>query len=290
MNYMKKRSIAKILLVLLLFMVSAVLLLYPFIANYVFEHRTDSLVHSVEETAEEIDDSKRQSQIELARQYNETIAGGHIQLTDPFTAETGDGLADQYDSLLCMTEDGVMGFVKIPSIEVSLPIYHGTAEQTLQAGAGHLKGTSLPIGGPSTHSVITGHTGLSNAKLFTDLVELEEGDIFILSIYGEKLVYEVDQIKTVLPSELEELSIVPGEDYCTLVTCTPYGVNTHRLLVRGRRSADGEGAAREESFRAKAVESKWMQEYKRDVLISLGLFAAGIALLAGIRFIYKCRK
>lgn len=285
---MKKRSIAKILLVLLLFMVSAVLLLYPFIANYVFEHRTDSLVHSVEETAEEIDDSKRQSQIELARQYNETIASGHIQLTDPFTAETGDGLDDPYDSILCMTEDGVMGFVKIPSIEVSLPIYHGTSEQTLQAGAGHLKGTSLPIGGPGTHSVITGHTGLSNAKLFTDLVELEEGDAFILSIYGEELVYEVDQIKTVRPTELDDLSIIPGEDYCTLVTCTPYGVNTHRLLVRGRRSADEEGTAREEVFTAKAVESKWMQEYKRDVLISLGLFAAGIALLAGIKL--KCQK
>lgn len=288
MIYMRKRSITKFLLVLLLFMVSFVLLLYPFIANYVFEHRTDSLVHSVEETAEEIDDSERQSQLDLARQYNETIASGHIQLIDPFTAETGDGSADNYDSLLCMTEDGVMGFVKIPSIEVSLPIYHGTSEQTLEAGAGHLKGTSLPIGGSSTHSVITGHTGLSNAKLFTDLVELEEGDIFILSIYGEKLVYEVDQIKTVRPTELDDLSIIPGEDYCTLVTCTPYGVNTHRLLVRGRRSAEDEGAAEAESFRAKAVESKWMQEYKRDVLISLGLFAAGIVLLIGIKF--KCQK
>lgn len=285
---MRKRSITKFLLVLLLFMVSFVLLLYPFIANYVFEHRTDSLVHSVEETAEEIDDSERQSQLDLARQYNETIASGHIQLIDPFTAETGDGSADNYDSLLCMTEDGVMGFVKIPSIEVSLPIYHGTSEQTLEAGAGHLKGTSLPIGGSSTHSVITGHTGLSNAKLFTDLVELEEGDIFILSIYGEKLVYEVDQIKTVRPTELDDLSIIPGEDYCTLVTCTPYGVNTHRLLVRGRRSAEDGGSAKAESFRAKAVESKWMQEYKRDVLISLGLFAAGIVLLIGIKF--KCQK
>lgn len=288
MIYMRKRSITKFLLVLLLFMVSFVLLLYPFIANYVFEHRTDSLVHSVEETAEEIDDSERQSQLDLARQYNETIASGHIQLIDPFTAETGDGSADNYDSLLCMTEDGVMGFVKIPSIEVSLPIYHGTSEQTLEAGAGHLKGTSLPIGGSSTHSVITGHTGLSNAKLFTDLVELEEGDIFILSIYGEKLVYEVDQIKTVRPTELDDLSIIPGEDYCTLVTCTPYGVNTHRLLVRGRRSAEDGGSAKAESFRAKAVESKWMQEYKRDVLISLGLFAAGIVLLIGIKF--KCQK
>lgn len=286
---MKKRGIAKVLLVLLLFLVSAVLILYPFLANYVFEHRADSLVHLAEETAEEIDDSKRQSQLELARQYNETIASGHIQLTDPFIGEVGESFADDYDSLLCLTEDGVMGFIQIPSIGVSLPVYHGTSEQTLQAGAGHLEGTSLPIGGSSTHSVITGHTGLSNAKLFTDLIELKEGDRFTLNIYGETLFYEVDQIKTVLPSELDDLSVAPGEDYCTLVTCTPYGVNTHRLLVRGRRTTDMEDAGNEEGFRAKAVESKWMQEYKRDVLISLGLFAAGIILLTGIRMIRKYR-
>lgn len=287
---MRKRGITKFLLVLLLFLVSLALILYPFIANYVFEHRTDSLVHSVEEMAEEINDSNRQSQLEQARQYNEIIASGHIQLKDPFAMETGDSSADDYDSMLCMTEDGVMGFIRIPSIEVSLPIYHGTSEQTLEVGAGHLQGTSLPIGGPSTHSVITGHTGLSNAKLFTDLVELKEGDVFILSIYGEKLVYEVDQIKTVRPFELDELAVTPGKDYCTLVTCTPYGVNTHRLLVRGRRTAETEESYSEEVFRAKAVESKWMQEYRRDVLISLGLFAAGIILLTGIRFIHKCRK
>lgn len=287
---MRKRGITKYLLVLLLFLVSLALLLYPFLANYVFEHRTDSLVHSVEETAEEIDDSMRQSQLDLARQYNEVIASGHIQLKDPFVEEAGESAADNYESLLCMTEDGVMGFIKIPSIEVSLPVYHGTSEQTLEVGAGHLKGTSLPVGGPSTHSVITGHTGLSNAKLFTDLVELEEGDIFILNIYGERLVYEIDQIKTVQPYELEELSVISGEDYCTLVTCTPYGINTHRLLVRGHRTEELEDPASEESFQAKAVESKWMQEYKRDVLISLGLFAAGIALLTGISFIRKRRK
>lgn len=287
---MRKRGITKFLLVLLLFLVSFALILYPFIANYVFEHRTDSLVQSVEEIAEEIDDSKRQSQLDQARQYNEIIASGHVQLKDPFAAETGDGSSDNYDSLLCMTEEGVMGFIRIPSIEVSLPVYHGTSEQTLEVGAGHLQGTSLPIGGPSTHSVITGHTGLSSAKLFTDLIEMKEGDIFILSIYGEKLVYEVDQIKTVRPFELDELTVTPGKDYCTLVTCTPYGVNTHRLLVRGRRTTDTEDSYNEESFRAKAVESKWMQEYKRDVLVSFGLFVAGIVLLTGIRFIHKGRK
>lgn len=286
---MKKRSITKYLLVLLLFLLSVGLILYPYIANYVFEHRTDSLVRLVEETAENIDDSKKQFQIQQALQYNERIAGGHIKLTDPFAGEEEGNLAEHYDSILCMTEDGLMGFVKIPSINISLPIYHGTSEQTLEAGTGHLKGSSLPIGGTGTHCVITGHTGLSHAKLFTDLVELKKGDRFFLSVYGETLAYEVDQIKTVLPSDLEELAITPGKDLCTLVTCTPYGVNTHRLLVRGERTANTEDIA-DETFKAKPMESKWMQEYRRDVLISIGLFAAVIAVFMGIRFVFKSRK
>lgn len=287
MRRMKKWSIANHLLVLLLFFASVALILYPFLANYVFEHRTDSKIHLVEETAEKIENAERQSELERARIYNETIASGHIQLKDPFVETNKEGLADEYDSLLCMTEDGVMGFIKIPSIGVSLPIYHGTAEETLEAGAGHLQGTSLPIGGASTHSVITGHSGLSRAKLFTDLIELCTGDTFTLTIYGEKLVYEIDQIKTVLPAELGDLTVVPGEDYCTLVTCTPYGVNSHRLLVRGKRITQAENMEQEKEVHTDAEESKWMQEYIRAVLISIGLFATGLFLFAGVRYIHK---
>lgn len=284
---MRKQGITKIILVFLLFLVSSALILYPFIANYVFEHRADSLVHTVEETVEEIDDSMRKSQLEQARNYNEMIASGNIQLQDPFVEEVDGKALDNYDELLCMTGDGVMGFINIPSIKVSLPVYHGTSEQTLEVGAGHLQGSSLPVGGRSTHSVITGHTGLSNAKLFTDLIELSKGDIFILNVYGEKLVYEVDQIKTVVPYELEDLAIIPEKDYCTLVTCTPYGVNTHRLLVRGIRTENVEVSENKELFRAKAVESKWMQEYKRDVAISFALFLAGIILFAMVRLMKR---
>lgn len=284
---MKKWSIANHLLVLLLFLASFSLILYPFLANYIFEHRADSKIHLVEETAEKIEDAERQSQLERARIYNDTIASGHIQLKDPFVEDSDENLADEYDSLLCMTEDGVMGFIKIPSIGVSLPIYHGTAEETLEAGAGHLQGTSLPIGGISTHSVITGHSGLSRAKLFTDLIELCKGDTFTLTIYGETLVYEIDQIKTVLPSELGDLTVVPGEDYCTLVTCTPYGVNSHRLLVRGKRTMQADNIEQEEAVHADVEGSKWMQEYIRAVLISVGLFAAGLVLAAGVWYIYK---
>ncbi|WP_342981383.1 class C sortase [Ruminococcus sp. 2227st1_E6_2227SCRN_220401] len=284
---MKKRGITKILLMFLVFLASSALILYPFIANYVFEHRTDSIVQAIEEEADEIDDSVRKAELERAGQYNEMIASGHIRLQDPFVEQ--EDYSETYGSLLCMNEDGVMGFIRIPSIEVSLPIYHGTAEHTLEAGAGHLEGSSLPVGGSSTHSVITGHTGLSSAKMFTDLIELQEGDIFILNIYGEKLIYEVDQIKTVLPYELGELTITPGQDYCTLVTCTPYGVNTHRLLVRGVRTTELEDTEQGEVFKAKAVESRWMQEYKRDVLISFGLFILGMIILVITRFALRTK-
>ena len=272
MSSIRNRGITRFLLVLLLFLIAAVLMLYPFLANYVFEHRTDSLVNTVEAAAEEIEDTKREEEMELARRYNDMIACGHIKLQDPFVEELTERFSDNYDSLLCMTEDGVMGFIRIPSIGVSLPVYHGTSEATLEAGAGHLQGTSLPIGGVGTHSVITGHSGLSSAKLFTDLTELEEGDIFFLTVFGEKIVYAVDQIKTVLPYEMEDLSIDPEEDFCTLITCTPYGINTHRLLVRGKRTEEKEVLEDPKLFRVKAVESKWMQEYKRDILISMGLF------------------
>ena len=284
---MKKRGITKILLMFLVSLASSALILYPFIANYVFEHRTDSIVQAVEEEADEIDDSVRKAELERAGQYNEMIASGHIRLQDPFVEQ--EDYSETYGSLLCMNEDGVMGFIRIPSIEVSLPIYHGTAEHTLEAGAGHLEGSSLPVGGSSTHSVITGHTGLSSAKMFTDLIELQEGDIFILNIYGEKLIYEVDQIKTVLPYELGELTITPGQDYCTLVTCTPYGVNTHRLLVRGVRTTELKDTEQGEVFKAKAVESRWMQEYKRDVLISFGLFILGMIILVITRFALRTK-
>ncbi len=276
MKQINHRGIGRIVLVLLLFLSAFALMIYPFVANYVFENRTDSLVQTVEESAEQIDDGKRAEELELARRYNEMIASGHIQLQDPFVKNETNEFADNYDSLLCMTEDGVMGFIKIPSIDVSLPIYHGTDEYTLEVGAGHLQGTSLPIGGTGTHSVITGHTGLSNAKLFTDLSELEIGDIFLLSVYGENLAYEIDQIKTVLPYELEDLAVDSRMDFCTLLTCTPYGVNTHRLLVRGQRTDYQEVMEHEELYRAKAVESKWMQEYKRDILIS------SVALIAAL--------
>lgn len=287
---MKKRDIGKKLLVFLLFGIALMLMMYPFIANYLFEHKTDSVVDSVQQTAEKLDDSEQKAEIEKAMRYNESLANGHVVLTDPFKEEKTEEDTAEYESLLNLTNDGVMGTVEIPSINISLPIYHGTSDAILKKGAGHLQGTSLPVGGASTHTVITGHTGLSNAKLFTDLTELDKGDIFFLEVMGEKLAYQVDQIKVVLPTEMDDLKIIPGEDYCTLLTCTPYGVNTHRLLVRGKRTDYQEAVDAAKSEKPKKAESKWMSEYKRALAISVAFFVASLPFIFGIRYVREYRR
>lgn len=148
----------------------------------------------------------------------------------------------KYEKTLDVTGTGIMGYVEIPKISVSLPIYHGTDATVLQIAIGHIPGSSLPVGGQGTHCVISGHRGLPSARLFTDIDQLREGDLFMLNVLGKTLTYQVDQIRVVLPDELDDLAIDDGQDYCTLVTCTPYGVNTHRLLVRGHR-VPNQGAA-----------------------------------------------
>lgn len=280
---MNKRGIVKGLMVFLLFGIAIALTMYPFISNWLFENKTDSVADAVEQAAQELDNSEQQAALEAAREYNKVLANGHVTLTDPFEEDKSQEDLAEYESLLNFMDDGVMGTVEIPVIDISLPIYHGTSESVLQKGVGHLHGTSLPVGGESTHTVLTGHTGLSKAKLFTDLTEMEEGDIFFLHVMGENLAYEVDQIKVVLPSELDDLKIVPGEDYCTLVTCTPYGVNSHRLLVRGVRTDYQEAVENPETFEDKEVESKWMEEYKKALLISIGCFIGCLVVLGIVR-------
>ena len=146
-----------------------------------------------------------------------------------------------YESLLNVSETGIMGYIEIPKISVSLPVYHGTEDSVLQIAVGHLDGTSLPVGGPSTHCVLSGHRGLPSARLLTDLDKMTEGETFMLHILNQTLTYEVDQIRIVEPQELNELQIIENGDYCTLVTCTPYGINSHRMLVRGVRTENRQG-------------------------------------------------
>ncbi len=178
-----------------------------------------------------MDNEKYEKMMDEARAYNEKMADR------PFNLTLSKEEIKEYDKMLDVTGTGIMGYVEVPKIKCSLPIYHGTDEGVLQIAIGHIAGTSLPIGGSSTHCVLSGHRGLPSARLFTDIDQLIVGDTFMIRTLDETLTYEVDQVLIVLPNELESLKIEPGEDLCTLVTCTPYGVNTHRLLVRGHRIA-----------------------------------------------------
>lgn len=224
---MKKRLSTIILI--LIFCIGLSLLLYPTISDYWNSLHQSRAIANYVETVANMDDDTYEQMLADARSYNQTLVGkaGRYQLTDAEQTE--------YASLLNVSGTGMMGYVEIASIGCTLPIYHGTDEGVLQTGVGHLEGTSLPVGGESTHCVISGHRGLPSAKLFTDLDQLAEGDTFIIRILDEILTYEVDQIRIVLPDQLDALEIEEGKDYCTLMTCTPYGVNTHRLLVRGHR-------------------------------------------------------
>lgn len=283
--------VLKYLLVSLLMLLSVGLMTYPFISNYIYENQADGIVEAVEKSADEASAGEYDEDIRKAQEYNYSIAEGRIQLKDPFDAEALEQDKAEYATMMNMTEDGIMGFVKIPCIDVSLPIYHGTSDEVLEKGAGHLQGSSLPIGGTSTHSIITGHTGLSRAKMFTDLSELEEGDLFFLHVMGEKLAYKVDKIDVVLPYDINDfLGIDKGEDYCTLLTCTPYGVNSHRLLVRGTR-IDYEEAEEEASTTVvKKTESKWMIEYVKSIMMSSIAFIICMILLLIYRAVMSARQ
>ena len=250
------------LLTISLFTSAIILMGYPYIANYIFEHRTDSIVETTEKLERNMEDRKREEYADEINKYNQELYSGRIQLQDPFKEMFEEKETGKYNELLNINKNGIMGTIVIPAINIKLPIYHGTSEKILEKGIGHLEGSSLPLGGENTHTVLTGHTGLSNAKLFTDLSEMKEGEFFFLNILGEQLVYQINQIRIVLPTDLEELYIKKGKDYCTLVTCTPYGVNTHRLLVRGERVENKGILENKRNFEKKRIESRWMKEYK----------------------------
>lgn len=233
---MKKGTITNIILILIL-LVGLSLLLYPSVSDYWNSFHQSRAIASYADEVANIDEEKYADLWQAAEEYNQSLLGrsNNYLLSDEQKTE--------YEELLDITGTGVMGYVEIPSINCSLPIYHGTEESVLQIAVGHLEWTSLPVGGESTHCVLSGHRGLPSAKLFTDLDKLVVGDTFVLRILNEILTYEVDQILIVEPHETEALHIADGMDYCTLVTCTPYAKNTHRLLVRGHRIENAESAS-----------------------------------------------
>lgn len=276
---MGKRRIVRIIIVLLLIVVGLGIMCYPFIANYLFENRNDSVIQTYnDKVINSVDEEEKSAELEKARVYNDKIYRGHVQLHDPFNEELIGNSEEEYMDLLRVDETDVMGFIRIPCIDVELPIYHGTSAEVLEAGVGHMEGTSLPVGGINTHSVLTGHTGLSSAKLFTDLIQMEEGDLFFLRVFGEDLAYEVDQILVVEPTDQDDLYVVDGKDYCTLLTCTPYGVNSHRLLVRGVRVPYVEEYNEDSNFIRKESESTWMWEYQRALVLSISLLVVIVIL------------
>lgn len=224
----KKRDIITTLIFCLIFLVGISVMLYPTFSNWWNQNMASHAVSNYKEAVAQIDTEEYDGLLAEAHAYNEQLAA----LYAPFT--NFDDIPG-YDDILNISGTGIMGYISIPNIRVELPIYHGTSEGVLQIASGHIQGSSLPVGGASTHAVISGHRGLPSARLFTDLDQIVEGDTFTVNILNEVLTYEVEQILIVLPTEIDKLAIFPGEDIVTLMTCTPYGVNTHRLLIRAHR-------------------------------------------------------
>ena len=224
----QKRDIIVTAVFGLIFLAGLSVMLYPTFSNWWNRNMASHTVSDYKETVAQIDTAEYEQMLEDARAYNEQLA----QLYAPFT--NFDAIPG-YDDILNISGTGVMGYVSIPNINVELPIYHGTSEGVLQIASGHIQGSSLPVGGASTHAVISGHRGLPSARLFTDLDQIVEGDTFTINVLNEVLTYEVEKILVILPTETDKLAIIPGEDEVTLMTCTPYGVNSHRLLIRGHR-------------------------------------------------------
>lgn len=223
------RKHASTMILILILVVGLSLMLYPSFSNWWNEAHQSRAIAAYSQEVSKLDENRYDELWQQAREYNRSLVGReNAYLLD-------DSQKAEYERLLDVSGMGIMGYIEIPSLKVSLPIYHGTEESVLQVAVGHLEWTSLPVGGESTHCVLSGHRGLPSAKLFTDLDRLVVGDRFRLGVLDQVLTYEVDQILIVEPQDTEALLIEEGKDLCTLVTCTPYGINTHRLLVRGHR-------------------------------------------------------
>lgn len=266
---------------ILVFLTALGITLYPIISNYVNQKYASKIYTEYEEMIQNVDDTSLKDARRLAEQYNNALA--------PVSAYEQESLSEasqNYDTLLNMGGNGIMGYVEIPSIQVNLPIYHGTDSETLERGIGHLLGSSLPIGGASTHSVLSGHSGLAGQKMFTDLLQVKEGDVFYLHVLGETLAYQVVSLNTVLPYDTSLLGITPGADLCTLITCTPLAVNTHRLLVTGERIPyeSAQEIQAEMQQETAEVESAWEQEYLHGLYIALAIVLLLMIICCAVAF------
>lgn len=239
------KSKLSFLVIILIFLLGLGITLYPTISNYLAEKNQMESIQNMQKTVDKLDEAECEKMLQEALEYNQALTGEDIR--DPFVPGSGIVLPDNYMEVLDLGE-GIMAELIIPCIGVEIPIYHGTDDEILGKGAGHLKETAFPIGGESTHCVISGHTGLPSAKLLTDLDEMKIGDYFYIKVLNETLAYQVVDIHSVEPYDTSDLKPVKGKDYLTIITCTPYGVNTHRLLVKGERVPYTEEEEVDESY------------------------------------------
>ena len=275
----------KTVIIYLLFFAGLLCLNYPSLAMLYSQLHQGQVISDYSQKMEEVSDQESEDAWKAARRYNRRLSKQTISnLADAFS-ETEDKQDTEYQNLLNISGDGIMGMLEIPKINVYLPIFHGTEEKELQRGIGHILGTSLPVGGAGTHVALAGHNGLASAELLTNLDQLEEGDLFYLHILSQDLAYEVDQISIVLPEEISQLEIDREQDYVTLVTCTPYGINSHRLLVRGKRTTYPAEEQIAEQVKVKKYLYQWILEQK-VLLISI----AGIIIWCLVWIIRKIKK
>ena len=281
---MKKKN-TTLMVAIILFLLALGLTLYPVISNYVNQKYASQIQTAYQEIVEQADDSEIQAVKEKAHAYNLALVPG---ATDAYSQEGLLAAAEDYDAQLNIAGNSIMGYVEIPKISVNLPIYHGTENDSLERGIGHLLGSSLPVGGENTHTILSGHSGMATQKMFTDLEQLALGDVFYLRVLDETLAYQVTEINTVLPHDTSLLGIVSGEDLCTLVTCTPYGVNTHRLLVRGSRIPYEEAETiLEETAQEEQPQSSWMQKYVEGIFLGIIIALGVIILIISVVQIYR---
>lgn len=264
---------------ILLLIAGGLVLGYPFISNYLSAKNSSYTTAAYDKKLQEMSVEGLKKLWLEAEEYNENLTGSPVH--DPFIPGSGIVMPKNYYRVLDV--DGIMARIEIPKISVNLPIYHGTADKVLQKAVGHLEGSTLPIGGRSRHAVITGHTGLAHAKIFTNLVELTLGDQFYIKILDKTLAYQVDQIKVIEPNQTEALKVVEGQDYVTLLTCTPYGVNSHRLLVRGKRTTYNP----EEK---KKIKKAGLTKEQRVLILAATITTGVMTLLIVTVTVYRRRK
>lgn len=282
----RMKESVRLLITALTILAGTALAAYPFLSNYLYEHQQEEIILEYDRESKAVPDEAAKKEWERAEEYNASLQNADVILKDPFDPEAlSQKKFNPYLEILNNGPNNTMGYLEVPALDLRLGIYHGTDARALEAGVGHLEGSSFPIGGESSHAVLSAHTGLPGKKLFTDLELLENGDVFYIHVLGEILAYEVDQIKVVEPTNTKDLTIHKGKDYVTLLTCTPYGVNSHRLLVRGHRIPYVE-SEKEAAKQEKKAESQWMRQYFFGIVTGMGL----LVLMLFIYGIYRRRR